>query len=289
MLDDEDPNFQWNWAELAELEQRQADALSSYFATHPFAQLCWQATRAEPPEAPLPADILSLRLHDFPVPGLEGLNFFECALLNPSPTAFSAWTRLWLALNPALADRHQALSALIKSSRAGSSLATVRVLLSAEANPNATDDFGNHSLLLLFESRDSILDIGGASLSQENPLSACCSELLAHGANPFHRNADGESPLSRIHLRLENMSIGLSDDKLRQDLLQCAQHLLDAGAPPSSVRVEPPLQKIISDPALLGLLESARERSELREVPRSSQSMSACPAESSRPSNSRRI
>ena len=91
------------------------------------------------------------------------------------------------------------------------------------------------------------------------PYPLICSQLILSRPELNTRNNLGESILSRLNQRINETVVGWGTPDLTQELLLCAQHLLDAGALPESIREYPPLDAVVQNKELLGLLLTKAE------------------------------
>lgn len=270
--------YDWNWAELAEQAQQESDARNQLLSQWPHLPLFLAALNAPfaRPDRPVPERAMSTPIG---IPGLRPrLGFLACCLLNSDPDEGSLWISWRFEDETSESCRQLMIEALFELSQSIGPLNALspeilrQSLHRASLSPRSQefDSWLDEALVQLFQPFDERPDS-----SEDTPYAPCCEILLSHGARATARDAQGNSALSGINAMLTEAEVSMADPQHVSDLLLCAQLLLDAGAPPDSVRPAPPLSILVLNQNFRHLLMSTQERTALLDA--LDQTPPACP------------
>ena len=258
--------FKWNYEEeaenQAELEVQKKELLSA----NPNLQFFLAAHN----DAPIHNLILNESIFKEITPSLfpnlpPNLGLTACALTNKNLGNLNLWIELFKTSIEREKFEHLIIEALGQIMKR---LAPIKILPSTVLKQSLLEIGGKLNreksilctelLIDLFR----IHDLEHVN-SSEAHFSSHCRLLLEHQANPHGRNKTGESPLSAINSQLIESEISMANSEKINDLLLCAQILLENGASAESVRVHQPLNDVVPNNLLRGLLASSIERSEI--------------------------
>lgn len=126
-------------------------------------------------------------------------------------------------------------------------------------NPNRLNEYQQNYFFHLFTD-SSFFDF----LTPLDPLEIrrlpLCNYFLSVGVNPSQRDFLGRSPLSMLNDLIHQDSLQIRDSIEEEDLLSCAQMLINAtqGNPQEFIKI-PPLESVIRHPKLRQILDSEIE------------------------------
>lgn len=261
----QDEHAPWNYAELELLEEKRQEELDSLMSSNPAAQMAWQILNGPPPNPDLSRDWIASFARapeqDFAIDfnGISIVSVIDAILCSPDG---EGWTRALAAeileCLRAQAQDHflGAIERLPKSGIEPESVAQILELFPALHCKHTGDNFGHR----LFGAWDLEMPPPGFLMPMLKIWSPSQTELM-------HRNFRGESIPSRINQRLNDLALGMSDEALRGEILQCAQWVLGHSREPEKlIREFPPLSTIVQDPELLGLIQAREEQVSLEDA-----------------------
>lgn len=275
-------SYDWNWAEQAEAEAQRRETLAAATRSCPSLTFFLLARHHpfQPNGAPFQPDdaerLFTQLRTPAGIPDLPpGLGFVACCLLNPDATSGVEWAQWAFGTVGDAGMRRAILDALAEIGRSIGPLNvvcpdTLEHALAIASPANNEQDSRNSqesqesqmlidaALVRLFQPADAMLHV-----NDDTQFAPTCERLLAAGASPSARDPEGNSPLSGINFLLTEAEVSMADPRSLQDILNCVQMLLDAGAPPSSVRPMPALALMVQNQALRSMLVSRQERDAL--------------------------
>jgi hypothetical protein len=256
--------YDWNWAEQAEQEEAQRLEQAELFDREPALEPLFTMLRQPFETAPCFEPPLDARAPEGFAEAPAGVGPFGCALLNPHGAA--PWID-WMCEGMEPERRSSiALTALEEIGQGWGPLSCLShealncALSQAGPSPQAAF-FCSQALVALFQPFDD------RPAHLEDALRApSCALLLRFGAAAAHRSPEGASALSGINALLSEAALGMVHRARVDDLLACAAMLLEAGAPPSSAREEPPFSRIVPNADLRDMLMARDEDTALRQA-----------------------
>lgn len=256
-------NYNWNWAEAAEAEEQ--------------AILTRQRLLDANPDLPTllmilnqPFSIRSAIAMDSRIPSgipdtIEGLTAIGCALLNNDHIACQQWAN-WLfsstQSNEKTMTTHSALCDIIQKTGSLHLIPPHNLdwaLTIAREQVNFIP-FCSNALAIMFQPKDSV-----PTEFEETPYFPSCKILLTHGASPAYRTPNGSTALSGINFRLAEAEISMAEPVKIADLLSCAEIIMASGGTIDDVREMPPLEQVVPNKHLYGILIAAEEKDKILE------------------------
>jgi len=255
-------NYNWNWAETAEAEEQALLARQRLLNTNP--DLPTLLLIKDQPFTNSP----EIELHSCIPSGIpdtiEGLTAIGCALLNSDHLACCQWSSWILSGKPHREKANLTYSALSDIIQKTGSLHIIPPLnldwaLSTINEYISLTDFCSNALAQMFQPTDSV-----PTEFEETLYLPTCKTLLAHGALPSHRTINGSTALSGINIRLAEAEISMAQPVKISDLLSCAELLMGSGGTTADVREMPPLEQVVPNKYLYGILVASEEKKTIK-------------------------
>lgn len=256
-------NYNWNWAEAAEAEEQAILARQRLMDANPdlptLLMLLNQPFSIRPPIA------LDSRIPSGIPDTIEGLTAIGCALLNNDHEACQQWVNWFFSSMQSEAKIELTYSALCDIIKKTGSLHLIpppnldQALTIAKPHANFTA-FSSNALAIMFQPKDCV-----PVEFEETPYLPSCKILLTHGALPSYRTPNGSTALSGINFRLAEAEISMAEPAKISDLLSCAELIMASGGSTDDVREMPPLEQVVPNKHLYGILVSAEEKTKISE------------------------